>query len=96
MMTKKQTTPVQNNPSSLRRMAIMSTQIGFSVAISALVFVWGGRALDEHFGTKNKFTFAGILLGLFVSLVAVWNIVRELRPNIKEGFSLLKNNPKKK
>ena len=95
-MTTKQTTSVQSNASSLRRVAIMSTQIGFSVAISALVFVWGGRALDAHFGTNNKFTFAGILLGLFISLVAVWNIVKELKPNAKEGFSLLQNNSKKK
>ena len=95
-MVQKQQAPTKNNSSSLRQMAIMSTQIGFSVAISALVFVWGGNALDQHFGTENKFTFAGILLGLFFGMVAVWNIVKGLKTKAQEGFVIMKNNPSKK
>ncbi len=90
-MTEKSNQIRKINPMSLREVSIMSLQIGFTVAISALLFVWGGKFLDTKLGTGHTYTVLGIFGGMLMALVAVWNIVKPLRDNAKQGFKKMGN-----
>ena len=55
--------------------AVMALQIGFSVSITTVVFVAGGKWLDQYFGYEPRLTIIGMILGLAGSLGLVWRIV---------------------
>jgi len=57
----------------------LALQLGFAVAITATVFVWGGAWLDRYFDMSPAFFWTGAILGLVCSLMIVWQIVRPLR-----------------
>ncbi|MBN1258233.1 AtpZ/AtpI family protein [Candidatus Peregrinibacteria bacterium] len=75
---------------STKEVAFMTTQIGFSIAITATLFVGGGRWLDNYTGKFPLFTLLGIVLGLAASLYFVYQIVRPLMRKYKTDFSVLK------
>ncbi len=56
----------------------MSLQLGFSVATTTILCVFGGHWLDEKYGTKFFF-WIGLTLGLIFSLLLVWQIVQPLQ-----------------
>lgn len=56
----------------------MSLQLGFSVATTAVLFVYGGHWLDQKYDT-NYFFWCGLGLGLVTSLYLVWKIVQPLQ-----------------
>ena len=60
--------------------AIMSAEIGFSVALTTVAMTLGGRAIDARFGTKPVFILIGMALGLAASLYIVWKIVKSVTP----------------
>jgi len=53
-------------------------QIGYIIAIPAVVFVMGGTWLDSYFGTKPLFTLIGIPVALIASGLAVWRLIKQL------------------
>jgi F0F1-type ATP synthase assembly protein I len=70
----------QNKASlSAKDVAIMATQIGFSVSLSTVFFILGGRFLDKYLETSPLFMIIGAILGLFFSLYLVWQIVKPLQ-----------------
>jgi F0F1-type ATP synthase assembly protein I len=88
-----------NNPDknqklmSLKEVAFMATQIGFSVAITSVIFVCGGKYLDTYTGKSPLFTLLGIILGLAASLYLVWQIVKPLQRKYKADYKALKKQP---
>lgn len=62
-----------------KEVALMSLQIGFSVAFSTVFFILGGRYLDHRFDTSPVFIILGGILGLAASLGLVWKIVQPLQ-----------------
>jgi len=76
-----------------KEVAFMATQIGFSVAITTVIFVWGGKYLDNITGKSPLFTLLGIFLGLVASLYLVWQIVKPLQRKYKADYKALKKNP---
>lgn len=72
----------------LRVVVGMSLQLGFSVATTAVLFVYGGHRLDKHYGT-DYFLWCGLGLGLIISLYLVWKIVQPLQA-IAKGESKIK------
>ena len=56
----------------------MSLQLGFSVATTTILCVYGGHWLDEKYGTNYLF-WVGLTLGLIISLYLVWKIVQPLQ-----------------
>ncbi|MBU1089556.1 AtpZ/AtpI family protein [Patescibacteria group bacterium] len=56
----------------------MSLQLGFSVATTTILCVFGGHWLDEKLGTNYLF-WIGLALGLIISLYLVWKIVQPLQ-----------------
>jgi len=75
---------------TLKEVAFMATQIGFSVAIVTVLFVGGGKWLDNHTGHSPLFSLLGIALGLAASLYLVWQIVKPLMRKHKTDFKVLK------
>jgi len=68
---------------SLKVVAGMSLQLGFSVVTTTILCVYGGHWLDEKF-QKNYFFWIGLILGLFTSLYLVWKIVKPLQAIAKD------------
>mgnify|MGYP001604541109 CR=1 FL=1 len=77
-----------------KEVAYLSTQIGFSVAITTVIFVVGGRYLDDMFHTNPLFTLLGIVLGLAGSLGLVWQIVRPFQKKYQPDWKSLKKTDK--
>ena len=57
----------------------MAVEVGFSTAITTLVFILLGRYVDRLLETHPIFTLVGIALGLIASLYIVWKIVRSVQ-----------------
>lgn len=53
-------------------------QIGYVIAIPAVVFVFSGVWLDKWLGTSPIFTLLGIPTALIISAVTVWRIIKDL------------------
>lgn len=62
----------------LKAIVGMSLQLGFSVATTTILCVYGGHWLDEKYET-NYFFWFGLTLGLAASLFLVWKIVQPLQ-----------------
>lgn len=56
----------------------MSLQLGFSVATTTILCVYGGHWLDQKYAT-NYFFWIGLVIGLIASLYLVWKIVKPLQ-----------------
>ena len=82
----------KKGPMGLKEVAYMSTQIGFSVAITTVLFVGGGRYLDIYLNTSPLFTLLGIVLGLAGALWLVWQIVKPLQAKYKTNWKSVKEN----
>ena len=54
-------------------------QIGYLLAIPAVLFVLGGAWLDSYLGTKPIFTLAGIPIALTISVISVWRVIVQLQ-----------------
>ena len=62
----------------LQRVAMLSLNVGVTVAITALAFVFLGKWIDEKFHTQPFGFLVFIILGLIVSVFLVWQIVKPL------------------
>ena len=54
-------------------------QIGYIIAIPAVLFVLGGAWLDTHFGTSPLFVLLGIPLALTISALSVWKMIKQVQ-----------------
>ena len=75
---------------SIKEVAFLSTQIGISVSLTTVLFVGGGKYLDNISGLSPLFTLLGIILGLGISLYLVWKLVKPLMIKHKTNFAVLK------
>ena len=81
---------------SLKEVAYMATQIGASVAVTCVIFVVGGKYLDNQTGKSPLFTLLGIAVGLVASMYLVWQIVKPLLRKHKTNFKVLKKHTENK
>ena len=88
-------TEKKSNLMSMKEVAYMATQIGFSVSITTVLFVGGGKYLDDRLGKAPLFTLLGIAIGLIASLYLVWQIVKPLLKKHKTDFKVLKKQEEK-
>ncbi|MSR87264.1 AtpZ/AtpI family protein [Candidatus Peribacteria bacterium] len=58
-------------------------QIGYMIAIPAVIFVMCGAWVDSYFRTKPLFTLLGIPLALIVSAMSVWRLIKQLQQKDK-------------
>jgi hypothetical protein len=84
-----QKTPKKSGLITPKEVAILSTQVGFSVAITTVVFVGGGKYLDNLTKMSPLFTLLGIVLGLAGALYTVWQIVKPLQRKYKPDYKAL-------
>ncbi|MFA6457947.1 MAG: AtpZ/AtpI family protein [Patescibacteria group bacterium] len=68
----------------------MSLQLGFSVATTTILCVFGGHWLDEKYGTKFFF-WIGLALGFISSILLVWKIVQPLQAIARDDKKTTKN-----
>lgn len=54
-------------------------QLGYVIAIPAVLFVVGGSFLDRYLDTSPLFVLVGIPLAFVVSAMGVWRIVRTIQ-----------------
>ncbi len=64
---------------SWTRILGLAGQIGYLLAIPAVLFVIGGAWLDSYLGTKPVWTLVGIPVALTVSVMGVWRLVRQVQ-----------------
>jgi hypothetical protein len=81
--------PKNNGQMTMKEVAFLSTQIGFSVAVTTVIMVIGGKYLDSITGYSPFFTLSGIALALIASLFLVWKLVKPLLARHKTDFSVL-------
>ena len=53
-------------------------EIGYLVAIPAVLFGIGGAMLDERFQTKPWLTVGGLFFALFISAISVYHVVKRV------------------
>jgi ATP synthase protein I len=58
--------------------------IGFYIAISIVLGIMGGHWLDEKFNTQPLWLIIGLILGLAVAVLGVYNILKPLIENYKK------------
>jgi F0F1-type ATP synthase assembly protein I len=54
-------------------------QLAWMLALPAVIFVIGGAYMDKYFGTSPVFVTIGIPVALFVSVMAVWRMIKKLQ-----------------
>jgi ATP synthase protein I len=64
-----------------REAALRFIGVGWFVALSILLGVWGGHWLDEKLGTTPILVIVGLILGL---LVAFYGVYRMLLPFVRD------------
>lgn len=57
----------------------LAGQIGWMIAVPAVLFVMGGAWLDSYLRTKPLFTIIGIPLALLVSAMIVWRLIKDIQ-----------------
>ena len=58
--------------------------IGFYIAISIVLGVWGGHWLDEKLDTGPLWLIIGLILGLAVAVLGVYNMLKPFIKNNKK------------
>jgi len=53
-------------------------ELGFLIAVPAVVFGLGGAWLDREFGTTPTFILGGLALALVSSMLAVWHRIKPI------------------
>jgi len=64
-----------DQPSTLRMVGLVG-EIGYMIAIPAVLFGFGGAYLDRTFATSPWLTIAGLALALASSALAVWHRIQ--------------------
>ena len=65
----------------------MSVQLLISIMIPLLI----GMAADNHFKTKPLYSLIGILIGVSLSVIVIWNSYKNLTKNTLLDKSLFKD-----
>ncbi len=63
--------------SSLRVLGLAG-EIGYLIAIPAVLFGFGGAYLDKHLGTSPLFIMLGFAIALSSSMLAIWHRIKPL------------------
>lgn len=79
VVTSRPRTETTPDVASWYMVASAAGQIGYLLAIPAVLFVMGGAWLDSYLGTKPIFTLLGIPLALMVSVMGVRRMIRQLQ-----------------
>jgi len=53
-------------------------QIGFIIAIPAVIFAYLGRILDIRFNISPLFVLSGIGIALFISSLAIYKMIKKI------------------
>lgn len=76
-----------NEVSGLGNFGTALFDIGWRLAISVIIFLWGGNALDAKLGTRPLFSALGFLL-IILSFIL---IVRQILQNLPRQYGGLKD-----
>lgn len=84
----------KNNKEAMSTMQMLSLvgEIGYLIAIPAVLFAFGGAYLDRMLDTSPLFLIAGLALALLSSALAVWHRVKPLLDSVAAAPSLEENN----
>lgn len=80
MMTAPAPSPAlkKQEPLSTGQMLGIVFEIGYLVAIPAVVFGFGGAFLDGKLGTSPLFVIVGLAVALASSILAIWHRIKPL------------------
>ena len=56
--------------------------MGFYIAVAIVLGIWGGHWLDEKFNTNPLLLIVGLILGIAVAVLGVYNM---MKPFIKDA-----------
>jgi ATP synthase protein I len=67
--------------SAYRAMAAYGT-LGLEFVISVVLGLYGGRWLDQKFGTSGGWTVAGVVLGTVMGFRAIWRVAKRAERDV--------------
>ena len=63
------------DPSGYRSLGAYGT-LGLEFVFSVVLGLYGGRWLDQKFGTSSVMTLLGLLLGVIIGFRAIWRVAK--------------------
>ncbi|HEU4408307.1 MAG TPA: AtpZ/AtpI family protein [Polyangiaceae bacterium] len=63
------------DPSAYRSLGEYGT-LGLEFVFSVVLGLYGGRWLDQKFGTSGALTFVGLVLGVVAGFRAIWRVAK--------------------
>jgi F0F1-type ATP synthase assembly protein I len=63
-------------PETKSEITAFAFDVGAAIAIPLVLFAFGGKKLDEAYGTGHVFLIAGLLLSLISTGIIIWKKVR--------------------
>jgi F0F1-type ATP synthase assembly protein I len=66
--------------------------MGFSIAIPIVGGIWGGHLLDEKLNTNPLLLIVGLLLGIAVAALGVYNMIKPFIAETKKEDSASRKN----
>jgi F0F1-type ATP synthase assembly protein I len=98
---KKKTTTVDDDLQRLAETQAAKTQfvgatvnLSWRLALTVLIPLLGGIAIDNKFDTSPSFTLAGLMIAVVLACMAIWQTVQEVNKEQAEAES--KNNKRSK
>lgn len=79
VVTSRPRTVMNADNASWMRVIGLASNIGWMIAVPAVIFVMGGVWLDSYLRTKPLFTLLGIPLALLVSSMIVWRLIKQVQ-----------------
>ena len=65
--------------------ALGLTGIGFFIAGCIIGGLLGGKWIDEKLGTEPAFLITGLVLGIALAFLGVYNTIKPIMDNIRKG-----------
>lgn len=72
------------DPSAYRSLGAYGT-LGLEFVLSVVLGLYGGRWLDQKFGTEGGFAVGGLVLGVVVGFRSIWRVAKQAERDVSDN-----------